>query len=168
MIGKHTYILSDRLEIEKHVEVGAFTSIAGGVHFQVNRINHPCVNYPRIITTYPFYELWNIQNFPQSGNKGDIRIGNDVWIGQKANILSGITIGDGAIIGAGTVVTKNVPPYAIVVGNPGVIKKYRFPQEWIDKLLMIAWWNWDDYLIKQRINDFLDVEIFIKKYYEQS
>jgi|TARA_R110001592_G_scaffold36389_1_gene122506 acetyltransferase-like isoleucine patch superfamily enzyme len=96
--------------------------------------------------------------------KGDIHVGNDVWIGATSTIMSGITIGDGAIIGAGAIVTKDVPPYAIVVGNPGKVVKYRFTEEQIESLLKISWWNWDEDKIKDNamsmwsngINDFIN------------
>ena len=75
-------------------------------------------------------------------NKGNITIGNDVWIGYEAVILSGVTIGDGAIIGTRAVVTKDVPPYAIVGGSPAKVLKKRFSDDIIEKLLKIKWWNW--------------------------
>ncbi len=75
-------------------------------------------------------------------NKGDIKIGNDVWIGMDVVVLSGVTINDGAVIAARTVVTKDVPPYAVVAGNPGRVKKKRFDEETIIKLLEIRWWDW--------------------------
>ena len=79
--------------------------------------------------------------------KGNIEVGNDVWIGNFATVLSGVKIGDGAIIGANTTVTKDVPPYAIVVGNPGKIVKYRFADAVVDKLLKLSWWEFDDEMI---------------------
>ena len=75
---------------------------------------------------------------------GDIIIENDVWIGAKATIMSGVTIHNGAVIGANSVITKDIPPYAIVVGNPGKIVKYRFTEEQIEKLLQIKWWDWNE------------------------
>jgi acetyltransferase-like isoleucine patch superfamily enzyme len=80
--------------------------------------------------------------------KGDIQIENDVWIGATSTIMSGVTIHNGAIIGAGSTVTKDVPPFAIVAGNPGRIVKYRFTEEQIEKLLQIAWWNWEEEQVK--------------------
>lgn len=98
--------------------------------------------------------------------KGDIVIGNDVWIGAKSTIMSGIKISDGAVVGAGSTVTKDVPPYAIVAGNPAKIVKYRFSEDIIEKLLQIKWWEWDEKKIKE--NAMLmwssNVEIFIKKF----
>ena len=75
---------------------------------------------------------------------GDIIIENDVWVGAKATIMSGVTIHNGAVIGANSVITKDIPPYAIVVGNPGKIVKYRFTEEQIEKLLQIKWWDWNE------------------------
>lgn len=80
--------------------------------------------------------------------KGDIVIENDVWIGATSTIMSGVTIHNGAIVGAGTTVTKDVPPYAIVVGNPGRIIKYRFSENQIKDLLDIKWWEWDEEKIR--------------------
>ena len=78
-------------------------------------------------------------------------VGNDVWIGQKATILPGVHIGDGAIIGACSVVTKDVPPYSVVAGNPAEVKKYRFDKETIDLLLKLKWWDKDIEEIKKLI-----------------
>ena len=80
--------------------------------------------------------------------KGDIIIGNDVWIGAKSTIMSGVNIGNGAVIGSNSTITKDVPPYAIVVGNPGKIVKYRFSEKQIESLLKISWWAWTDDRIK--------------------
>jgi len=80
--------------------------------------------------------------------KGDIIIENDVWIGATATIMSGVKISNGAVVGAGSVVTKDVPPYAIVAGNPAKVVKYRFTEEQIEKLLSIAWWDWEEQKIR--------------------
>lgn len=96
--------------------------------------------------------------------KGDIIVENDVWIGAKSTIMSGIKIGNGAIVGATATVTKDVPPFAIVVGNPAKIVKYRFTEKQREALLKIAWWDWTEDRIKteamdlwsERINDFID------------
>lgn len=99
------------------------------------------------VTTYPFSAIaqWpeaaNIEGHPAS--RGDVRIGNDVWIGMGAMILSGVTIGDGAAIAARAVVTHDVPPYAIVAGNPARVVRMRFPDAIIQDLLKVRWWDWD-------------------------
>lgn len=93
-----------------------------------------------------------------------VEIGNDVWIGHNVVIMGGVTVSNGVVIGSSSVVTKDVPPYAIVVGNPAKIIKYRFDEESIKNLEDIAWWNWDFEKIKSAIDDFKNIELFIKKY----
>lgn len=83
-------------------------------------------------------------------NEEQVLIGNDVWIGCYAIIMPGIVIGDGAVIGAGSIVTKNVPPYAVVAGSPARILRYRFSEDVIDDLLQICWWQWDDEKLKEK------------------
>jgi acetyltransferase-like isoleucine patch superfamily enzyme len=98
--------------------------------------------------------------------KGDITIGNDVWIGAKSTIMSGVKIGHGAVIGSGSVVAKDIPPYAIVVGNPAKIVKYRFDEQQIEDLLGIAWWDWDESKIKEEsmVLWSKDINYFIEKH----
>ena len=91
-------------------------------------------------------------------------IGNDVFIGMNVSVLDGITIGDGAIIGAGAIVSKDIPPYAIAVGNPIQVIKNRFKDEQIDQLLKIKWWDFEEEQLKQVEKDFFNVDEFIKKY----
>lgn len=124
------------------VKVGRFCSIGAEVKIMLGGEHHT-----DWVTTYPFTTLWpesagTISGHPKT--KGDVIIGNDVWIGYGAFIISGVTIGDGAVVGAQAVVTKSVPPYAIVGGNPARIIRYRFDEEVIRKLLAIAWWNWPE------------------------
>ena len=121
--------------------IGKFCQIATGVRFIMNGGNHDITN----ISTYPFsvfHKEWS-KTLPKIISKGDTTIGNDVWIGYGATIMPGITIGHGAIIGAQSVVTKNVKPYTIVAGNPSVEIRQRFDQDIINFLLELAWWNWD-------------------------
>jgi virginiamycin A acetyltransferase len=96
--------------------------------------------------------------------KGDIIIENDVWIGAKSTIMSGIKIGNGAVVGSSSVVTKDVPPFAIVVGNPAKVIKYRFTEDQISSLLKIAWWDWEEERIKNTAMDLWsgDVNKFIE------
>lgn len=98
--------------------------------------------------------------------KGDILIQNDVWVGAKSTIMSGVTIGNGSIIGANTTVSKDVPPYAIMVGNPGKIIKYRFDEDQIKDLLDIAWWDWNESKIKEEsmLLWSQDINYFIKRH----
>jgi len=127
-------IVGDRLII------GKFVAIAQGAQFIMNGANHPLGGF----TTFPFssFEGWQ-ENAPvEWPNKGDTIIGNDVWIGREAVIMPGVTIGHGAIIGSHAVVAKDVPPYAVAVGNPARIAKRRFADEVIADLLAIGWWDW--------------------------
>ncbi len=134
--------------------IGKFCSIACGAKFLFNSANHTLSS----LSTYPFpifFEEWDleIKDITKAwDNKGDIVIGNDVWIGYEAVILAGVTIGDGAVIGTRAVVTKDVPPYTIVGGIPAKPIKKRFPQETIDALLKIKWWDWDKKHIAQQIS----------------
>lgn len=128
------------------LEMGAFCSIAGNVTIILGG-NHRS----DWVTTYPFPALWDcarhINGHPAT--KGDVVIGNDVWIGERATILSGVRIGNGAVIGACAVVTKDVPPYAIVAGNPAKLVRYRFDAQGIAYLQSLAWWDWPDEKIKE-------------------
>lgn len=131
--------------------IGKFVSIAKGVEFMMNGANHMLDSY----SAYPFEIIDEFKGlsrpFAQRGNRGDTIVGNDVWIGQNATILPGVHIGDGAIIGACSVVTKDVPPYSVVAGNPAQVKKYRFDKETIDLLLKLKWWEKDIEDIKKLI-----------------
>jgi len=133
--------------------IGKFCSIACGAKFLFNSANHTLSS----LSTYPFplfFEEWNLEKKDVTkswDNKGNITIGNDVWIGYEAVILAGVTIGDGAIIGTRAVVTKDVPPYTIVGGVPAKPIKKRFSEETISKLLDIQWWNWSDEKIAKNI-----------------
>ena len=135
--------------------IGKFCSIACGAKFLFTSANHTHMS----LSTYPFPIFFeeggvNIQNITSAwDNKGDIIIGNDVWIGYDAVILSGVTIGDGAIIGTRSVVTKDVPPYTIVGGVPAKPIRKRFPEDTISALLKIRWWEWPEERIKQHISD---------------
>jgi len=106
------------------------------------------------ISTYPFPYIWeeakSIKGHPAT--KGNVVIGNDVWIGFGTTILSGVTIGDGAAIGACSLVIRDVPPYAIVAGNPAQVLRHRFDAETIQKLLKIRWWDWPDEKVKENVH----------------
>lgn len=136
------------------LKVGKFCSIACGAKFLFTSANHTMHS----ISTYPFpifFEEWglDVTNITSAwDNKGDIVIGNDVWIGYEAIVLSGVTIGDGAIIGTRSVVTKDVPSYTIVGGIPAKPIRKRFSDEVISKLLELQWWNWSENRIKEKID----------------
>ena len=120
--------------------IGKFCAIAMGTSFISDDMNHPMDGF----STYPFFIFENWNNYtPSPDKRRDTVIGNDVWFGINSTILPGVNIGDGAIIGACSVVAKDVPPYSIVVGNPAKIVRYRFPDEIVEQLLEIKWWDWD-------------------------
>lgn len=135
------------------LKIGRFCSVACGVKFVFTSANHTL----RSLSTYTFpifFEEWglDVKNITEAwDNKGNIIVGNDVWIGYGAVILSGVTVGDGAIIGARAVVTKDVPPYTIVGGVPARQIRKRFDDETIKKLLTLQWWNWDYEKIRKNI-----------------
>ena len=134
--------------------IGKFCSIACGARFLFNSANHTLSS----LSTWPFplfFEEWGLrgENVSQSwDNKGDIIVGNDVWIGFEAVILAGVTIGDGAVIGARAVVTKDVPPYTIVGGVPARPIRKRFEEHVISALLRIRWWDWPEEKIAEHID----------------
>lgn len=141
-VGRFTYGKPQFMLWGEHesIEIGAFCSIAeevvifgGGEH----RTDW--------VTTYPLRIAFGDSLAGQDGHpasKGPTRIGNDVWIGFRAMVLSGVTVGDGAVIGAGAIIASDVPPYAIVAGNPANVIRYRFAPEVIQKLLAISWCDW--------------------------
>lgn len=123
--------------------IGKFCAIAKDVTFIMNGANHQSAGF----STYPFFIFGNgwEKSAPQPGDlpfKGNTEIGNDVWIGYNATIMPGVKIGSGAIIASKSVVTNDVPAYAVVGGNPAKIIKQRFDDKTINALLSIAWWDW--------------------------
>lgn len=115
------------------------------------------------LTTYPFAifgQGWeNAMEGKQYPQKGDIHIGNDVWIGYNATIMAGVSIGDGAIIATNATVIKDVEPYAIVGGNPAAEIKKRFSNDVIERLLKLKWWDWDIEKITRNVQNLTDIDI---------
>lgn len=160
IVGDFTYF-SDT-DFERHVLhhydfygdrliIGKFCQIASGVTFIMNGANHQMNS----ASTYPFYIMSGWTQEPPAPEdlpmKGDTVIGNDVWIGQNATILPGVHIGDGAIIGLGSIVANDVEPYTIVAGNPAKPVRRRFDKETIELLLRLQWWNKELHEIQQLI-----------------
>lgn len=133
--------------------IGKFCSIACGAKFIFNSANHTLSSLSNY--TFPlFYGEWGLEKKHVAmawDNKGDIVIGNDVWIGYEAVIMAGVHIGSGAVIGARAVVTKDVAPYAIVGGVPAKEIRKRFDEETVTKLLRLSWWDWDKEKIRQNL-----------------
>ncbi|MCI4668891.1 MAG: CatB-related O-acetyltransferase [Bacteroidia bacterium] len=132
--------------------IGKFCMIASDVKFIMNGANH----LTEAMSTYPFAIFGNGWEDAMKGksypNKGDLIIGNDVWIGYNATIMAGIKIGDGAIIATNATVTKDVEPYTIVGGNPAKEIRKRFSEDTIERLMKLQWWNWDIKKITQNVH----------------
>ncbi len=163
--GVHSYGAPD---VHPHpgarLVIGNFCSIAAGVNIWLGSNHHH-----EWVTSYPFLHLshfWTGASKTPGDDpfsKGPITIGNDVWIGAGATIMSGVNIGDGAVIGAQAVVANDVPPYAVVVGNPGRVVKYRFAPDIIKRLLRLSWWDWPEEKINAALPLMLsdDIERFL-------
>ena len=168
-LGEGSYLVQGSLEFggyQCHVLIGKYSSVAHGIKFIVG-LNHDSSS----ASTYPFQEVFegmldkNADLHPQC-NHCQIIIGNDVWIGAYATIMGGVKIGNGAVIGAGAVVAKDVPPYAVVVGNPARVIKYRFDEATIEWLQKLRWWNWTPEKIKACWPEMENMEAFKEKYRE--
>jgi virginiamycin A acetyltransferase len=164
-VGAYTYYhdFEDVANFERNVRyhfdfrgdrlvIGKFCMLASGVTFIMNGGNH----LTDAISTYPFAIFGQGWEGAMAGraypDKGDTCIGNDVWIGSQATIMMGITIGDGAIVATNSTVTKDVPPYAVVGGNPAQVLRMRFPPEAVDQLLAIKWWDWPADKLARNVN----------------
>jgi len=146
------------------VEIGNYTSIASPLYVH-GATEHPCIFDHKLVATFPFGDKWKV-DYPKATSKGKIEIGSDVWIGESVTILSGVKISDGVIVGARAVIAKDIPPYAIVVGNPANIIRYRFSPEIIEKLLKIRWWNWPKDRIEENMELMKDINKFVKEFYD--
>lgn len=172
IVGDYTYYddFENVANFEKNVKyhfdftgdkliIGKFCMIASGVKFIMNGANH----LTDAISTYPFAIFGNGWEKAMDGktypNKGDLVIGNDVWIGHNATLMAGIKVGDGAIIAANSTVVKDVEPYSIVGGNPAKEIRKRFDDDQIKRLLDLAWWNWDVEKITENIQMLTDSKV---------
>lgn len=149
-----------------YAEIGKFVSIASMT--RINAPNHP---YERASQHHFTYrpEKYGFSDEPERSffnwrKLQKVVIGNDVWIGHGSVILPGVKIGNGAIIGSLSVVTKDIPPYSIAVGNPTRVIRNRFPKDIANAIEKTEWWNWPLELIKERLEDFKDVRRFLDKY----
>jgi lipopolysaccharide transport system ATP-binding protein len=165
-VGKYTYGY-EYLNSKHLVSIGSFCSIASG---QTIVPNDHKLDW---VTTSPIASLKEFSFTDQDymhkycpDEKRKITVGNDVWIGANCIIFEGVTIGDGAVIAAGSIVRKDVPSYAVVGGVDKIIK-YRFANETIEKLLKIQWWKWKDSKIKENIKLLQDADEFIERFYEE-
>ena len=161
ILGNHSYSASNPVlaGVMSNVIVGKYCSIASGVIFDCGW-NHrnDCVS------TYPFNKMWNMDNDTHPYTNGDIIIENDVWIGQEAVVKSGVKIHNGAIVGFRSVVTRDVPAYAIVAGIPAKVIRYRFTKKQINNLLKIKWWDWHEHIVREHVFDLMsnNIDEFLK------
>jgi virginiamycin A acetyltransferase len=164
-IGDYTYGHPKVVEFGEGVrlKIGKFCSIADDSVFMLggeHRLD--------MVTTYPFANFFQFAHSLHDSHprlRGDITLGNDVWVGQEAMILSGVTIGNGAVIAARSVVAKDVEPYAIMAGSPARRIKYRVPEDLIGSLNVLAWWDWPIEQIAEAISFLLDdPRAFVEKY----
>jgi len=162
--GKHTYgpnpIIMGSESVAQGSSIGNFCSIAEGLQFIVRG-----AHMTRWVSTYPFSAIWKM-NVPLHDLPlvSPITIGNDVWIATNVKIKQGVKIGDGAVLATECFVTKDIPAYAMVGGNPAKIIRYRFSEKQIEELLKIAWWHWEDEDIKKVVPllTSYDIEKFIE------
>ena len=140
------------------LKIGRFCSSAQEVMFVLS-----ADHYTNHISSYP-YKVWIMKEEQEGTSKGNITVDDDVWIGFRSTILSGVHIGQGAVIAAGSVVTKDVPPYAIVGGVPAKIIKYRFTPDQIEFLQQFKWWNMPEDWIRENWQMFEDIEKFAEKF----
>lgn len=161
-LDDYSYISGPRSYVEQ-AKIGKYCSIARQVVIGVSGHNYEWVTTSPIITSKEYGFIKNNVAEPQ---KDMPIIGNDVWIGMNAIIMRGVTIGDGAVIAAGSVVTVDVLPYSIVGGVPAKHIRDRFTEEQICKMLKIKWWDWEENKIKENISLFYNIEEFISKHYK--
>jgi phosphonate metabolism protein (transferase hexapeptide repeat family) len=165
-IGDYSYVVNDS-QIT-YTTIGKFCSIAAMT--RINPGNHPMHRATQAHFTYRasayFEGEADDESFFNWRRAHHVHIGHDVWIGHGAIILPGRNVGAGAVIAAGAIVTKNVPAYTIVAGNPAHVIRRRFPESIADRLANLAWWNWDHEQLRQALPDFrqLDIETFLGKY----
>lgn len=150
--GRHSYGHPRILTFEGDrtvLVVGAFVSIAKDVTFLLGG-NHPTDR----VTTFPFRLRWSLTSLPHDGfphSKGDIVVGNDVWIAHGCVVTSGVTIGSGSVVAANSTVVSDVPPYSVVAGNPARVVRKRFDDATVERLLALSWWDWPDAEIRRHV-----------------
>ena len=163
VVGEKSYVIGEVYNPDStSITIGKYCSIARGL--AVSGGDHATIPHPECVASYPFDAVIDIDGWPSSSTKQSVVIGNDVWIGERAFVMQGVAIGDGAIIGAMAVVTKDVKPYEIVAGNPARHIRFRFPPEQIDYLLRLKWWDWPEEKIKANIDALADIKKLMERF----
>ncbi|TGR84581.1 CatB-related O-acetyltransferase [Mesorhizobium sp. M2D.F.Ca.ET.223.01.1.1] len=169
-VGRRTYGLGPQKVFKPSKEapltIGSFCSVAADVVIMCDGQHRTdCA------TSYPIYPnlFKSPEPIPNGGRKRGVNIGNDVWLCRGATILSGVTIGHGAVVGAHAVVSRDVPPYAVVGGVPAEVVRYRFSEDVIAKLLAIRWWDWSEEKIRAEAGALTGpIEAFVERHYQPS
>jgi acetyltransferase-like isoleucine patch superfamily enzyme len=168
VVGRHSYAPPEYVRVVDgdcaRVIIGNWCSLASDVEIMPGG-NHRIDT----VTTYPIQRRYGLAGAHQSGqpwSKGDVVIGNDVWIGRGAKILGGVSIGDGAVVAAWSVVTKSIAPYTVVAGVPARVIRRRFDDEIVESLLRIRWWNWSDDVVLEHVEELTsnDLAAFARKH----
>jgi phosphonate metabolism protein (transferase hexapeptide repeat family) len=162
-LDDYSYVVGDNQIV--HTTIGKFSNIAS--HVRINPSNHPIERVTLHHITYrrKIYGLGeDDESIFQWRREQRCTIGHDTWLGHSVIVMPGVTIGTGAVVGSGAVVTKDVDPYMIVVGVPAKPLRPRFPDVIAEKLLHIAWWDWDRPTLEARFDDLMDVQTFVEKY----
>jgi virginiamycin A acetyltransferase len=142
--------------------VGNYSGIARRVTFLCGGpIDHACMHHPTV-STFRFRSHYPNSNYPIGKDRGTLIIGSDCLIGSEAMIFGGVTVGHGSIVGARAVITKDIPPFAIVAGNPAKIIRYRFEKNVIDQLMKIQWWNWEKEKVERNLDLLADINKFLE------
>lgn len=161
-VGDYTYFAGDASAI--YAAIGKFCSIAS--HVRINPSNHPMWRVTQHHATYRRVQYGldrqDDEEFFNWRKASPVRIGHDVWLGHGVIVMPGVSIGTGAAVGSGAVVTKDLPPYAVAVGVPAKVIKYRFDGETVEKLLKSAWWDWDRATLERKFHELLDKDVFLQ------
>lgn len=163
-LGRYSYISNNSYVTD--CRIGSFTSISSDCY--IGGTSHPL----EWVSTSPVFHRWgNLMKKNFARHDYDIfcrtEIGNDVWIGNRVMVKAGVHIADGAVIGMGSIVTKDVGPYEIWAGNPARFIRRRMPEETARRIAETAWWDWDDARITETAQDFTDPDAFVRKYHEE-
>lgn len=164
--GDYSYVVNDSDVI--YTRVGKFCSIAS--HVRINPGNHPISRASQAHFTYRASAYWpeepDEDAFFEWRRQQPVTLGNDVWIGHGAVILPGRTIGTGAVIGAGSIVTRDVAPYTIVAGNPARVLRRRFEERIAERVMRLAWWDWDHERLRQALPEFrmANIDAFLERH----